>query len=479
MNSVEARSSNSEHLLVDLIKSIHSLVIEHQHEVSLVPYAPGLWSGNATESLMDRLGKLSHYVKACEHLLRAARRYSIFSNIAIEFVNLQQKGRRISETGLSNCDKLVENSCSEQMLSQVSIRQNISLAKVRELVKSRLSERSRVHAEIQLVLYYEENSILFRPRVICSSKSGCYLCHLFFKIHGRYFIPSTHGKLYDTWRWPVSTLSEQTKPDSQLDIQHILPQLSDSIDRKISQCLQRTRTINRVEVAESRVDLSAAMKPPTLSQISRHSETLQCEPACPQETVAIAMGIIDDGFEKSSTASPGTKKELSPVPKTLLPGVETPKQASEYNNEGFALGQATPRQCEVEHSLRGRAASRPQQLPLKLQAGDILTHSFDKNNTTLEIDVPGLHLDLQYDASSTGQNQLGGEELRNEETSFGIQVEHLHPLTDRQGFDPAQAFDLEEGDWLEKSAAEGILFSAEGLLLKKGSVVLRLRAQVK
>lgn len=60
----------------------------------------------------------------------------------------------------------------------------------------------KVHAEIQLLFFYELNDKLPRPRVICSSKSACYLCNLFFSLHGVFHIPRSHGRLYDKWTLP-------------------------------------------------------------------------------------------------------------------------------------------------------------------------------------------------------------------------------------------------------------------------------------
>ena len=42
----------------------------------------------------------------------------------------------------------------------------------------------------------------------------------------------------------------------------------------------------------------------------------------------------------------------------------------------------------------------------------------------------------------------------------------------------AQIVDLEEGNWVEKSAPEGVLFSAEGLLLRQRTTLLRLRCRL-
>ena len=60
----------------------------------------------------------------------------------------------------------------------------------------------KVHAEIQLLFFYEAHPNLPRPRIICSSKSACYLCNLFFRLHGSFQVPRTHGRLYDKWTLP-------------------------------------------------------------------------------------------------------------------------------------------------------------------------------------------------------------------------------------------------------------------------------------
>lgn len=60
----------------------------------------------------------------------------------------------------------------------------------------------KVHAEIQLLFHYELYPDRPRPRIICSSKSACYLCNLFFRLHGGFFVPRTHGRLYEKWTLP-------------------------------------------------------------------------------------------------------------------------------------------------------------------------------------------------------------------------------------------------------------------------------------
>jgi hypothetical protein len=59
-----------------------------------------------------------------------------------------------------------------------------------------------IHAEIQLLFYYDMHPEIRRLRVICSSKSACFLCDLFIKVHGKFYAARTHGVLYDKWMLP-------------------------------------------------------------------------------------------------------------------------------------------------------------------------------------------------------------------------------------------------------------------------------------
>ena len=78
MNALEAWSSRSEERLLGLVKSIHSILRQHEPDLKLIPYTPDLWSGNTTESLIDRLRKLSQYVKPATNFseLLAGTEYS-------------------------------------------------------------------------------------------------------------------------------------------------------------------------------------------------------------------------------------------------------------------------------------------------------------------------------------------------------------------------------------------------------------------
>lgn len=59
-----------------------------------------------------------------------------------------------------------------------------------------------VHAEVQLLAYYEMNAQTVLPRVIGSSKEACYLCDAFITAHGRFCVSKTHRQVSKKWTVP-------------------------------------------------------------------------------------------------------------------------------------------------------------------------------------------------------------------------------------------------------------------------------------
>ncbi|KAG0644925.1 hypothetical protein D0Z07_9376 [Hyphodiscus hymeniophilus] len=70
--------------------------------------------------------------------------------------------------------------------------------------------KCHTHAEVQLVLFYEQYPTQLPPRAIGSSKSACFLCDMFIQKHGSFGISHSHMKLYRMWTIPdVSWMSSQ------------------------------------------------------------------------------------------------------------------------------------------------------------------------------------------------------------------------------------------------------------------------------
>ncbi|KAK7920301.1 hypothetical protein PG985_008323 [Apiospora marii] len=63
--------------------------------------------------------------------------------------------------------------------------------------------KGKVHAEIQLLFHcYELGQMELPPRVVSSSKDACYLCDAFISLHGKMYVPASHGTIYYEWRLP-------------------------------------------------------------------------------------------------------------------------------------------------------------------------------------------------------------------------------------------------------------------------------------
>jgi len=96
-----------------------------------------------------------------------------------------------------------------------------------------------VHTEIQLLFHYERSPSDLPPGIICSSKQAYFLCNLFFKVHGRLIIPSTHGRLYEKWALPEAAKSIRNASEESLRI--TLGRFVSEIDDVLTGEIQSTR----------------------------------------------------------------------------------------------------------------------------------------------------------------------------------------------------------------------------------------------
>ena len=168
-----------------------------------------LFSNADKQIPLEKLRKLGYYFSISRDLYSAAwnRKYHIFDHVKVEVIQIRNTANSVSPrlpTNLTACLERVQK--SQNLKRQVSDLARLSSEGEKRLFNqtvSRAPKYWKVHAEMQLLLYYEVHPSLKKPRVICSSKDACYLCDLFFKVHGRYHIPKTHGRLYEMWGLPA------------------------------------------------------------------------------------------------------------------------------------------------------------------------------------------------------------------------------------------------------------------------------------
>lgn len=107
--------------------------------------------------------------------------------------------------GLLGFDTVVERHIGPLHQSRDWQRHSRALEMARTSFQSRISDCAtawKIHAEIQLLFFYEKNPNIPHPRIISSSKSACYLYDLFIKFYGKFLTLRIYGKLYDKWVLP-------------------------------------------------------------------------------------------------------------------------------------------------------------------------------------------------------------------------------------------------------------------------------------
>lgn len=78
------------------------------------------------------------------------------------------------------------------------------------IICPRTSETEKVHAEMLLILHYEQNPMRYPPRAIGCNKSACYFCHAFIRTQGQYWISRAHNRVY-RWQVPAWNYTEKDR----------------------------------------------------------------------------------------------------------------------------------------------------------------------------------------------------------------------------------------------------------------------------
>jgi hypothetical protein len=164
--------------------------------------------------------KLGYYRAIAKSLAEAVRtkRHSLFKRITVRSIeppNLLLDNGLLTDA-IRNFEAVWSRSANKISQDQSKLFYEKTRAKYHSRILSRLTTW-KVHAEIQILFFYEQRPHQPLPRTICASKSACYLCNLFLETHRKFVTPRTHGKIHDRWTLPPqSSLNPET-------IQRLLP----------------------------------------------------------------------------------------------------------------------------------------------------------------------------------------------------------------------------------------------------------------
>ena len=246
LTTARARSTTSDPALREILETVGRVAgrCDLSAMLSDLPLSPVILSADAKDALVRQLGKLGRYQPARCYLLQAARMFSAFRSITVELVDAASLAR--SAPGKATPTYSVSHQgpqtrsiqLSQAELRRIKARLGTSPKELRHMLQQKSRKERRVHAEIYLVFYYETHpEASVRPRVICSSKSACFLCNLFAQVHGCFYLPRTHGKLYTQWTLPTIT-SPSIPPHRQNEPKSIIGNFNKSIERRIRLCLK-------------------------------------------------------------------------------------------------------------------------------------------------------------------------------------------------------------------------------------------------
>jgi hypothetical protein len=197
--------------LEDLIEGIYRLKQVGRLQALLDMIPNRTMCPSSRQNLINIVSKVSRYREAAQFLYRAARKYPMVRRMTAVIVNLPREAfYRLSD---GNYTPRLESTVARSntlchgpqfdYLCRLLNTTNPQLSDQFTLQTEKTLKESKVHAEIQLILYYEMNASELPPRVVCSSKDSCYLCNAFIMMHGKMHTPRSHGRLYPGWRLPL------------------------------------------------------------------------------------------------------------------------------------------------------------------------------------------------------------------------------------------------------------------------------------
>ena len=359
----DLRSSDTQDVIIRILKEAHSLSNSRDREAAL-------GAAGSSSSVGRTLGKLGRYYSCSRDLINLARssEYTIFQEVSVEptpklereYINPNAKTASFDHV----FDRLSRLSQPTDLREAARRCTGQALQNVRQAFEDSVAEctlNPKVHAEVQLLFFYESRpDIICYPRILCSSKSACYMCDLFVKVHGKHSTPRTHGKLYGKWVLPAW---EKTLPASSATrIRQVTEQFTETVERKIINTLQG-RLVRRPDANESVLSLRVPFAPSSTILAGSGPELHPVSPA------SLASGQL--GQPPTSLAMTSPEDDPSSPFSPVVDAVSVP--ASAPSPQSFRC--QTPL---IESPASISSLSTP-------PAGNVLSHDFRLSGEQLQV----------------------------------------------------------------------------------------------
>ncbi|KAL9630552.1 MAG: hypothetical protein Q9204_004664, partial [Flavoplaca sp. TL-2023a] len=191
-------------------------------------------------SLPVAISKIGRYYNITCDLIDASRSAQciLFSRISIHAIDKPHVDTSFIADHSAGFEETFRRvTCSSQQLRHSNFDPNsVSAAKAEfQRLLAGSGAEWKVHAEIQIILFYDQNPSLRPPRIIGSSKSACYLCNLFVHHHESFQVARSHGRLYDRWILPKEVFDQDSS------MRPVIDKLNASLENEILDVLKTKR----------------------------------------------------------------------------------------------------------------------------------------------------------------------------------------------------------------------------------------------
>lgn len=213
LDDLEAADVVRHEELARLVRHI-SLLTE---EVPLPRLLEGLTNQDMSPTSKDRLlaclSKIKRYWECAPFLCQRAEQLSMLQNVVVQKVQYaaQAEGRPLPSPTTADFEQSLKRIQHRGKPVQIHnlpkwmTKAAMSLQQSFPNDVNKIRTEAKVHAEVQLLAHYENVSHgVIPPRILASSKDACYLCHSLIKLHGKYEVPKSHGRLYKGWCLPAA-----------------------------------------------------------------------------------------------------------------------------------------------------------------------------------------------------------------------------------------------------------------------------------
>ena len=220
-------STPQEDELVQFVQDCHSLRGTLFFEPLKLFTGHGQTYSHKFEQLYKLLCKLGKHITVTRKLFEAAVHLS--SDFAKGFTIRTVPSSKLQSLPLTPKEATVESTIGRMFPdseAQDKFRQRLQSVlntnDVLEVLQGTRSTKTRVHAELLLIDYFDHHGCSFlngNDKYIGCSKPACYLCHAYISNHPEsYAVPASHQKLYVGWRVP-DVDSETTNYERRLKFQ--------------------------------------------------------------------------------------------------------------------------------------------------------------------------------------------------------------------------------------------------------------------